>query len=284
VTKVANGVRPAGDETRDTSVFDAIPSETTREDRAALLLLRERARAEEGYVYLEIGSYLGGTLQPFYADPHCSRIYSIDARPDFVPDARGRQFYHYDRQVNATATMLANLAKAFPAVDARMLRTFDSDASAVDRSLIDPPPHLCFIDAEHTNEAVFRDFCFCLEVSRPDAIIGFHDAGIVFEGIRRIKRHLADAGIRFRGFKLGGSVYAILLGDAVDRHAAAIEPHAIDEAGYFGASEHTLAAQRAAYGRLGTGTVKRALTRVPVLFKAARAVKRFVSRPRKGSI
>ena len=284
MTTAANGVRPMGDRTRDTSVFDAIPSETTAEDRGALLLLRERAREAQRYVYLEIGSYLGGTLQPFYADDRCSLIYSIDARPDVVPDARGRQFYHYDRQVNAAATMLANLAKAFPAAGASKVRTFDSEVSGVDRALIAPPPHLCFIDAEHTNAAVFTDFLFCLEVSRPDAIVAFHDAGIVFEGIRRIERHLADTAVRFRGLKLAGSVYAILLGDAVDRHAAAIEPYTIDAETYFGAAERTLAAQRAEYGRLGTGTVKRALARAPLVFKAARAVKRFFMPPRKGSI
>jgi len=276
----AHGAPPS----RDAAVFDAIPSETTPSDRESLVLLRDCARSHGSYVYLEIGSYLGGTLQPFYADDRCRLIYSIDVRPDFVPDERGRFFYHYDQQVNSTATMLANLAKAFPAVDASKVRTFDCDASQVEGHLIAERPHLCFIDAEHTNDAVFRDFQSCLGMCHRDAIVAFHDAGIVLGGIRRIKQHLDDSAIPYRGFKLGGSVYAILLNEAVSRHARELERLAIDEEGYFREAERELAGAREEYGRFGAGTVKRALTGVPFLFRTLRALKRFLIRPDKGSI
>jgi predicted O-methyltransferase YrrM len=269
---------------RDAAVFDAIPSETTPSDRESLLLLRDCARSRGPYVYLEIGSYLGGTLQPFYADDRCRLIYSIDERPDFVPDERGRFFYHYDRQVNSTATMLANLAKAFPAAEPSRVRTFDCDASEVDRHLIAERPHVCFIDAEHTNDAVFEDFQFCLEVCHPDAVVAFHDAGIVFGGIRRIKEHLADRAVHFRGFKLGGSVYAILLNEAVGRHADELGRQAIDEDSYFREAERELVKARKEYGRFGAGTIKRALTGAPFLFRTLRALKRRLVRPDKGSI
>lgn len=77
---------------RDIGLFAAIPSQTTDDDKRALLLLQDCVRDHGEYVYLEIGSHLGGTIQPYVVDPVCKLVYSIDKRPDFQPDERGRFF------------------------------------------------------------------------------------------------------------------------------------------------------------------------------------------------
>lgn len=268
----------------DTEIFAAIPSETTENDRRSILVLQNCVRGDGAYAYLEVGSFIGGTIQPFYADDRCQSIYSIDNRPDFVPDERGRQWYHYDQQVNSTAMMLANLAKAFPTASAAKIHTFDSDAGDVDKGRITNPPALCFIDAEHTNTAVFDDFTFCRDVSRPDAIIAFHDAGIVFGGIRKIKRFLEERAVHFRGCKLGGSVYAILLNDAVEKHSAELAENSMDEESYFREAEQGLSKAREEYGRFSARKIKQGLVRFPFLFRPLRAVKRFFIRPTKRQI
>ena len=51
----------------DVALFGHIFSATTQEDKRSLLAVQRAVRelkAAQGYVYLEIGSYLGGSLQP----------------------------------------------------------------------------------------------------------------------------------------------------------------------------------------------------------------------------
>jgi hypothetical protein len=55
-------------ENLDIRLFSAIESQTSNSDRKALLLLQRCIRNRGDYTYLEVGSYKGGTLQPFYAD------------------------------------------------------------------------------------------------------------------------------------------------------------------------------------------------------------------------
>ena len=95
----------------DTGLFAMIPSQTTDEDRRTLLSIQRFIRKNGEYAYLEIGSHLGGTIQPHYLDPRCSLIYSIDKRPPFQPDERGRNFDYPD---NSTEKMLENIGISFP--------------------------------------------------------------------------------------------------------------------------------------------------------------------------
>ncbi len=89
----------------DAALFEPIASQTTAADRRSLLLAQHLVRRRSSYVYLEIGSYLGGTLQTHYADPRCEAILSIDRRLPVSPDIRGRRFHYSD---NSTATMMAS--------------------------------------------------------------------------------------------------------------------------------------------------------------------------------
>jgi len=120
----------------DTSLFQAVPSQTSDADRRSLLAVQREIR-KEPYAYLEIGSHLGGTIQPHYADPACQRIYSIDKRPRCQPDERGERFEYKE---NSTATMLDNLRRAFPDVASDKITTFDADAAEVPPQEIMPPP------------------------------------------------------------------------------------------------------------------------------------------------
>lgn len=215
----------------DTTLFEAIPSSTSENDRRAVLLLQDCVRTHRGYIYLEIGSYLGGTIQPHFVDPACKKIYSIDKRPEFTPDERG-QAYHYEN--NSTELMLRNLHHAFPSIAVKKISTFDSDVNTLNPGEITEKPNLCFVDGEHTNQAVFSDFKFCLQVSHPDAIIAFHDTCYIFKGIKKIKKYMSDNSIRFRGYILGDSVYAILLNKAPSMYADKMRSlSVINENGYF---------------------------------------------------
>jgi len=77
----------------DISLFQ-IDSQTTRDDRRSFLAVHNAMRsAKDGYVYLECGSHIGGSLLPHILDPRCRLAYSVDKRPAALPDERGVLFY-----------------------------------------------------------------------------------------------------------------------------------------------------------------------------------------------
>jgi tetratricopeptide (TPR) repeat protein len=194
----------------DISLFEGILSGTSEQDRQALLELQRAMREAFGkYVYLEIGSHLGGSIQPHLVDPRCTRIYSIDKRPAEQPDERGVSFPYPN---NSTEKMLKLLTQVSPS-DMHKVVTLDADASEIDLEVIDEPPQFCFIDGEHTNRAVISDFEFCSRVCAPNALIAFHDINIVGEGIKTILRSLHEKNIKHSAVHVGGVVFAIGLGD-----------------------------------------------------------------------
>jgi hypothetical protein len=197
----------------DVGLFAKIHSQTTEEERRSLLALQRGIRNALGeYVYLEIGSHLGGSIQPYLLDPRCTLIYSIDNRPRTQPDERGETFT-YDG--NSTERMLDELKRVAPDGLGKIV-CFEDRSENIQPSSIDRAPDLCFIDGEHTNTAVVTDFDFCLSVCAPNAVIAMHDSNLVFQGIARIRERLREQGIPFRPLKLGGSVYALALrGSAV---------------------------------------------------------------------
>jgi len=213
----------------DVRLFEAVPSQTCREDRESLLRLQRGLRRTGSYVYLEIGSHLGGTLQPHLVDTRCSAIYSIDKRPQEQPDEL-LGVWHYPE--NSTKRMLSELKKAFPEASVKKIRTFDADARELDPRTFIPKPDFCFIDGEHTDQAVRSDFDFCLKVCNRNGIIGFHDANFVVGGLTDIKRQLTKRRIVFRGMLLPKHVYVILLNDAIQRFAEEIQEAVQDEERY----------------------------------------------------
>lgn len=115
----------------DTSLF-CIESQTSPLDRIALLRIQRLVRRMRGrYSYLEIGSHVGGTLLPHLLDDACQSVHSVDPRPFFQPDERGRDFGYSE---NSTAKMLEQLSVVVPAVLLQRLVTWEHDAA-------DIPPH-----------------------------------------------------------------------------------------------------------------------------------------------
>jgi hypothetical protein len=193
----------------DVTLFDRIKSQSTCGDKRSWLAMQHAVRdAKHTFTYLEIGSYLGGSIQPYVLDPKCRVIYSIDKRPEEQPDDRGQVFSYRD---SSTQRMLANLQGVDPH-QVRKVICFDSAAANVDALAIADPPDLCLIDGEHTRSAVLDDFAFCARVSAPDAVICFHDADVICPAIATIVSALKRKRARFRALKLGGLTYAIALG------------------------------------------------------------------------
>jgi len=192
----------------DLGLFSKIESQTTDEDRTMLLAVERVVRRTGEYTYLEIGSYLGGTLQPHVLDNKCTKIFSIDNRPVITDDVRGEQQIY---QNNSTEHML-ELLSTVSGVGIAKIVTFETDASEIDAALIDPKPDICFIDGEHTDRAAFEDFQFCLKIASADCAIAFHDSNLVFGGIRKVVEYLNRTKTEHTAMKLAGSVFVIALG------------------------------------------------------------------------
>ncbi len=193
----------------DLQLFEKIPSQSTDHDKRSLLAceLAVRELAPE-YNYLEIGSYLGGSIQPHLLDPRCRRVYSIDKRPLSQPDERG---YDYIYLNNSTARMMEMLAGV--AEDRSKITTIDGDSGTVDVSQIADKIQFCFIDGEHTDEAVVRDFEFCRRVLDDNGAIVFHDAQITYNGIAECINRLEQNNIAFRAYVLPHIVFVVEIGD-----------------------------------------------------------------------
>jgi len=190
----------------DIRLFAAIASQTTDGDKRSLLACQLAVRSPgTPYHYLEIGSYLGGSLQPHVLDPLCASIVSIDRRPTVHADEGGVSNTYAD---NSTQRMLAKL-RAISEQGATKIRCIDADASNIDTATIPVAPQLCFIDGEHTDSAVWSDYTFCRSVLSHDGAILFHDASIVYRGLFKIMQALRQEGADFRAYALPDSVFVI---------------------------------------------------------------------------
>lgn len=195
----------------DLSLFAAIDSQSDDGDKRSWLALQRTVRRwNASYTYLEIGSFLGGSIQPHLLDPRCRRILSIDNRPIESPDDRGQRFRY---EGNSTARMLFNLRAIDPNRVSKIV-CFESDARDIDLARVPDRPDLCFIDGEHTKSAVVSDFDFCAGVCSSRAIIYFHDDWVIYPALAQIIRTLGKQGKRFTAFKLHGSTFAIALGES----------------------------------------------------------------------
>jgi hypothetical protein len=220
---------------------------------------------------------MGGSLQPYYADPLCTRVYSIDKRPDFIPDERGRLF-SYPKSENSSQIMLDNLARAFPTVLANKVRTFDCGAGEVDPAQFEKKPRICFIDGEHTDRAAYSDFQFCSRIADRDAIIAFHDADVVFNAIRKAEKYLASESVKFASVILPDRVYVILQNAAVDAYFANLQPFAEDREEYFRRVEENLVRMQEANRKSTIRRLRDWLSNYPWLYDLLRRTKGFLTR------
>ena len=193
----------------DLTLFEKITSQSTDHDKRSLLALQLAVRElVPGYNYLEIGSYLGGSIQPHLLDPKCRRIYSIDKRPASQADARG---FDWEYRNNSTGRMMKMLSDV--SADTSKISTLDGDTRTIKNSAVDDKIQLCFIDGEHTDEAVAADFRFCLDTLDANGAIVFHDSQVIYNGIAAALQYLEENNIGFRAYVLPHSVFVVEIGE-----------------------------------------------------------------------
>jgi hypothetical protein len=227
-----------------------VKSQTKPEDKASLLAVQRLVREHiDGYDYLEVGSHLGGTLAPHLMDPRCRSVVSIDARPPSQPDVRGRPF---DYENNSSARMIELIREGAPEADLEKLVTLDMDASQVPADAVRNAPDLVFIDGEHTNTAVFRDFLNTYRFAPASCVFAFHDSNLIFDGLQNIEAFLEHQGAVYASWFLPLNVYVLAMGAFMARAAADLAPLAYERHGFIERSRHALwdeiAASRRAAG------------------------------------
>jgi hypothetical protein len=176
-----------------------IESQTSPTDKLALLQVRNILRKNlASYAYLEIGSFMGGSLSPFLKDPQCREILSVDERNRLQPDERGMKF---DYSGITNQTMIDNLKKH--GFDVRKLKTFDGSIS--DYHEAGDKFDLVFIDGEHTDIACFRDFIHSFKLLRDSSIVVFHDSSLIYKSLRIIQEYMVATKEQFRFGKIKDS-------------------------------------------------------------------------------
>jgi hypothetical protein len=185
-------------------------------DHHTMLTLQKIVQEEAGEcVYLEIGSLLGGSMVPYLLDPRCSLVMSVDSRPEVTPDERGTTWTYGA----TTAQMLIELQKEVRPEDMVKLRTYDMDTATFARGNKLGPirlrPNLVFLDAEHTNAAVFQDFWNIYPIIQRNAIFAFHDSNLIFDALTNITAMLTYLDIEFRPMYLQDVVFALAFGSMI---------------------------------------------------------------------
>jgi hypothetical protein len=181
-----------------------ISSQTSANDKLFLLGAMRLAHKTGSYAYLEIGSFLGGSLPPFLMDPACKMVLSIDERGRVQPDERG---INYDYSEITTQSMLDELNRC--RIGTEKLRTFDGSINALTDNYT-PAFDVAFIDGEHTDEACFRDFLWTLPLMKSDAIIMFHDSTLIYKSLKLIMVYLDKTKVPYTFFKRADSQMSAL--------------------------------------------------------------------------
>ena len=191
----------------DEQLFSPILSGTSSWDRRALLALHSAVASAHGsFDYLEIGSYLGGSLQALMRDPRCRSIASIDLRPPVSLDKRGGSWQYEDNSTEHMRELLGQLHDA----DLGKLTTFEVDCTALSVAALPAKPQLCFVDGEHTDAAVLRDARFCARAIDGEGVIAFHDYRLLRPAIETFLREVWSDVVMAIAF--AGDVFAVELG------------------------------------------------------------------------
>lgn len=182
-------------ESEDISLFTILTA-MSHEDRRTFLKIQNVVRSISlRYVYLEVGSDLGGSLISPLMDTRCEKAISIDIRCQSQPDERGRLF---DFPENSSERMRHELRKSgVPESAFQRLTTFDADVSEVTLVEIGTTSQFAFIDAEHTNRAAFRDFLNVRRLIDSSSVVAFHDANLIFDALLNIEEMLVYQKVEF---------------------------------------------------------------------------------------
>lgn len=202
----------------DKSLFEVIPAQLIDWDSRALLGLHAAVASALGsFTYLEIGSFLGGSLQVLIRDARCARIISVDPRLAFVPDTRIPEWQY---EANTTEHMMQWLRR-IPGADTTKLISLEVPSRDIRKETLPMRPNFCFIDGEHTDEAALHDAEACLSAVDGEGVIAFHDYPLVQDGIREfLSKHWHDIST---ALALTGAVFAVEVGALGVLRSAVIE-------------------------------------------------------------
>ena len=181
-----------------------IESQTTVEDKIVLLQLKNLMQKLNSYSYLEIGTYLGGSLTPFVKDSTCKHILSIDKRGRVIPDERGSKINYLDIKEEKTIESLKNYNLDISKIDF-------FNGSIDENKKINYKFDLCFIDGEHTDTACFRDFIYANKFMKNDAIIAFHDSHYIYKSLIMINELLESKKKKFKFIKIFNTSISLIL-------------------------------------------------------------------------
>jgi hypothetical protein len=172
-----------------------ITSQTSDADKLFLLKTIETVMSKEpSFKYIEVGSFMGGSLTPFLMERACSLVASIDERGQHSPDERGAKF---DYSKITSKSMIDKLVSHGLDISKLIIhdgtvKTFDCDNHSFD---------IAFIDGEHTDVACVRDFIWIYPKMKKSSIILFHDSTIVYKGLSIIVELLEKKEIQFKVVK-----------------------------------------------------------------------------------
>ncbi len=172
-----------------------ILSQTSEQDKLFLLKVIEFIKSlNQQFNYIEIGSFLGGSLCPFLKEEICNLIVSVDERGRQQPDERGAK---YDYEGFTEQTMIQNLI--LHGMNVSKLKTHNGSISTYpdDGVKFD----IGFIDGEHTDVACVRDFIWLQSKMKGDSIILFHDSTIIYKGLSIVREIMCAKKIEFLMFK-----------------------------------------------------------------------------------
>lgn len=158
-----------------------IQSQTSETDKDFIFRMKNIFGAlQRPYDYVEIGSFMGGSLTPFLFDSYCLSVLSIDDRGHAIKDERG---INVDYTPITSQAMRDNLTKH--GVPTTKLTTYDYSIETL--ASVERRYDLAFIDGEHTDLACFRDFLYVLPLLKSDAIVMFHDSSLVYKALQMIR-------------------------------------------------------------------------------------------------
>jgi Methyltransferase domain len=217
----------------DISLFK-VESQSTENDRRSFLAVQRFIRdCFEQYTYLEVGSHLGGSLYPYLLDDRCASAVSVDPRPVILPDERGDINY----VGNSTQRMIDTIVSVGGPELIRKLTVFESDVSSLRPEQVGSNVRVSFIDAVHTNDAVFRDFLSVYDLTHDDSLIAFHDSILIADACRNIEAFLKYLNIPHHAFYLPDQVFLITLGRLVEKSVAELSPIALDSDEFYSTSK-----------------------------------------------
>ena len=175
-----------------------ISSQTSDTDKLILLkIIIFLKRIKKKFNYLEIGSFLGGSLTPFLMETSCKSIVSVDKRNQKQDDERNEEWSYkniYEKD------MINGLKKH--GLNTSKLKTFNGD---IKNFKTNKKFDLSFIDGIHTDTNTFSDFLNVLNLSTRDSIVLFHDSSIIFKSISMINILLLNQNYKFKLVKFKNS-------------------------------------------------------------------------------